>query len=105
MCIRDRTEGCAPFNKLKIPLGIPFFFKALSMAIAHNSEVPGWLGCALTITGLPAARAEAVSPPRTEKANGKLDAEKTATGPKGIKTLRISAFGTGSRSGTAVSIR
>ena len=35
----------------------------------------------MATTGHPAARAEAVSPPATEKASGKLLAPKTATGP------------------------
>jgi hypothetical protein len=42
-----------------------------------------WPLCALTTTGQPAARAEAVSPPSTEKAKGKLLAENMATGPRG----------------------
>jgi len=35
---------------------------------------------------------EAVSPPATENANGKLDAANTATGPTGWLTRRISAI-------------
>ncbi len=50
---------------------------------AVSSEVPGCPSWALTTTGHPAASAEAVSPPATENANGKLDAAKTATGPAG----------------------
>ena len=50
---------------------------------AVTSEVTGWASCALTTTGQPAASAEAVSPPATENANGKLDAANTATGPTG----------------------
>jgi hypothetical protein len=48
-----------------------------------SSLVPGWALCALTTTGQPAASAEAVSPPATEKASGKLLAPNTATGPRG----------------------
>lgn len=40
------------------------------------------------MTGQPAARADAVSPPATEKASGKLLAEKTATGPRGTLQRR-----------------
>ena len=41
----------------------------------------------------PAASADAVSPPGTEKANGKLDAPKTPTGPIGRSILRRSGRG------------
>jgi hypothetical protein len=50
---------------------------------------------ALTTTGQPAARAEAVSPPATEKASGKFEAPNTATGPSG--TLRRRRSGRGQR--------
>ena len=53
------------------------------MARATISDVPGCAGCALQITGHPAASAEAVSPPATEYASGKLLAPNTATGPRG----------------------
>ncbi len=39
----------------------------------------------MTITGFPAASAEAVSPPSTENANGKLLAAKLSTGPTGTR--------------------
>src|SRR5437868_6052384 len=54
--------------------------------------------------GHPTAKAEAVSPPATEKAKGKLLAPKTATGPIGINIRRISGRG-GVRSGSAASTR
>ena len=60
-----------------------------------------WL---FTITGHPAAKADAVSPPAVEKANGKLLDPKTTTGPNGTSILRKSSFGSGARSGIAVSI-
>ena len=50
---------------------------AFLMAFATNLEVPGCASCAFTTTGQPAAKAEAVSPPATENANGKLLAPKT----------------------------
>ena len=74
----------------------------ISMAMLHDAQrvlkpvinrtpviptkglVPGCALCALTITGQPAARADAVSPPATEKARGKLLAPNTATGPRAI---------------------
>ena len=54
-------------------------------------------------TGQPAAKADAVSPPAVLKANGKFDAEKTATGPSGAATRRWSGRG-GAASGRAVSM-
>ena len=59
----------------------------------------GWAGWPLTTTGQPAASAEAVSPPAVEKASGKLLAPKTATGPSGTIRWRMSARGSGARSG------
>jgi hypothetical protein len=56
----------------------------------------------LAITGQPAASAEAVSPPATEKASGKLLAPKTTTGPSGRNIERTSGFGTGWRCGSAL---
>jgi hypothetical protein len=48
----------------------------------------------LTTTGQPAASAEAVSPPATEKANGKLLAANTATTPaSGCFIRRTSGLG------------
>ncbi len=87
-----------------MPSGIPVFFAAVIIASATIAEVPGCAGCPLKITGQPEAKAEAVSPPATEKASGKLLAPKTATGPMGMSICLISDFGTGIRSGIAVSI-
>ena len=75
------------------------------MARPTSSEVPGWASWALTTTGQPAASAEAVSPPATEKASGKLLAPKTATGPSGMERWRMSGRGNGVRSGSAGSMR
>ncbi len=66
---------------------------------------PGWAEWPFTTTGQPAARAAAVSPPAVEKARGKLDAPKTATGPIGRCISRISGRGAGFRSGRASSTR
>ncbi len=60
---------------------------------AVRSDSSGWPEWAFTMTGLPAAHAEAVSPPQTEKANGKLDAENTATGPTPTSRRRSSGRG------------
>ena len=75
------------------------------MARPTSSDVPGCAGWPLTTTGQPAASAEAVSPPATENASGKLLAPNTATGPTGTERCRRSGRGSGVRSGSGVSTR
>ncbi|GIV57732.1 MAG: hypothetical protein KatS3mg042_0645 [Rhodothermaceae bacterium] len=99
------VSGVAPWRREKVPGGKPVAATARSMARPTSSEVPGCAGWALHTTGQPAASAEAVSPPATEKARGKLLAPKTTTGPRGTSIRRTSGFGTGRRSGSAVSMR
>ncbi len=70
---------------------------------AVSREVPGWAEWAFTTTAHPAASAEAVSPPATEKANGKFEAENTATVPSGRSTRRRSGRG-GTVSGSGESM-
>jgi hypothetical protein len=78
----------------KIPAGRPLCLHRFRNARGPASSlVPGCAGCALTTTGLPAASADAVSPPATENASGKLLAPKTATGPSGRSMDRTSGFG------------
>ena len=77
---------------------------ACTIAEATNSPVPACIGCDLTITGQPAAKAAAVSPPAVEYANGKLLAPKTTIGPRGINIFLKSGFGAGVLSGSAVSM-
>ena len=89
----------------KVPGGIPAALIASMTAPAASSDVAGCAGCAFTTTGHPAASADAVSPPATENANGKLLAANTATGPMGISMRRMSGFGSGLRSGRARSMR
>ena len=60
---------------------------------ATARESSGCPGCTFTMTGLPAAIADAVSPPATENAKGKLEAAKTATGPSGTSMRRRSGMG------------
>ena len=81
------------------PSGNPHAATARAMARATSSPVPGCAGWPLTTTGHPAARAEAVSPPATEKASGKFDAPNTATGPSATFARRRSGRGSGWRSG------
>ena len=86
----DASPGQSQFvagieQKREYTLRQTAFPNALLHSWPTSSLVPGWAGCALTITGLPAARAEAVSPPATENASGKLLAPKIATGPERIK--------------------
>ena len=108
-------SGC--FN-IAIPISLPASNKsentpsgrlhsrtACCTARPTSSLVPGCAGCAFTMTGFPAARAEAVSPPATENARGKLLAPKTTTGPSARKRERMSGFGAGLRSGSARSMR
>ena len=52
------------------------FSAAFFIAVPINSLVPRWEGCAFTITGFPAASADAVSPPAVEKAKGKITCAK-----------------------------
>ena len=53
---------------------------------------------------MPAANADAESPPAVEYANGKLLAANTTTGPKGCNFFLKSGFGIGLRDGSAKSI-
>ena len=76
------SPGPEPNSSENVPSGRPAALTASVMARPTSSEVPGWASCALTTTGQPAARADAVSPPATENASGKLLAPNTATGPE-----------------------
>src|SRR3990172_6914375 len=87
-----------------VPSGMYVFFIAARIAVAIISHVPGCAGCALNTAVDPAANAEAVSPPATENARGKLLAPNTPTGPNAFCMLLISGFGIGWRLGSAVSI-
>ena len=107
------TDGCftkyaptsiPPSICAKTPSGILVRTAAFSMAEATSRAVSRCAGCAFTTTGQPAAKAEAVSPPAVENANGKLLAPKTTTGPIGTSIFLKSTFGMGCRSGIAVSM-
>ena len=67
-CITKKllTSNEAPCTCVKIPSGILQLWAAFKIASATISEVSGWAGCAFTITGQPAAKAQAVSPPAVE---------------------------------------
>src|ERR1035441_9322074 len=73
-CSTNAEPTSAPEPKInaKVPGGRPHSFTLLQMTWPTISLVPGCAECALTMTGLPAAKAEAVSPPATAKASGKL---------------------------------
>ena len=60
----------------------PTFLSPATTAACIARQVFGCEGCALTTTGQPAARADALSPPITENANGKLLAAKIPATPK-----------------------
>ena len=98
------TNDPEPCNKEKTPSGIPHFFAASIIASPIRELVPGWEPCAFTINVLPAANADAESPPAVEYANGKLLAANTTTGPKGCNFFLKSGFGIGLRDGSAKSI-
>ena len=87
-----------------VPSGSPASATAADSSRATSSLVPGCDGWPLTITGTPAASAEAVSPPAVEKASGKLEAPNTATGPIGASMRRTSGRGIGLASGSGVSM-
>src|SRR3546814_15468163 len=74
---------------------------ARRIARATSSPVPGCGGCPFTLTGQPAAKAEAVSPPATEQASGKFDAPNTATGPSATLRQPKSGRGSGAPTGPA----
>src|ERR1700722_3441766 len=80
----SRSPACTPWIRPNVPAGAPADASAPATISAVTSEVTGCPSCAFTTTGQPAASAEAVSPPTTENANGKLDTANTATGPTGL---------------------
>ena len=102
------VTSCLPASKpdtrANVPAGAPTEASASMTICAVRADSSGWPGCALTTTGEPAARAAAVSPPATEKANGKLLAAYTATGPIETRSRRRSGFGPSTQSGSAVSM-
>ena len=87
-----------------VPSGRPASATAARSSRATSSPVPGCDGWPLTITGQPAASADAVSPPAVENASGKLEAPNTATGPSGTRMRRTSGFGIGFASGSGWSM-
>ena len=78
-----------------MPSGSPASATAARSSRATSSPVPGCDGWPLTITGQPAASADAVSPPAVENASGKFEAPNTATGPIGTSMRRTSGSGIG----------
>ena len=91
----------SPKSMEKAPSGQLHFLRESRTFRPTNKAVPGCAWWAFTMTGQPAAQAEAESPPATEKARGKLLAQNTATGPIGRSIERISGFGMGWRSDCA----
>jgi hypothetical protein len=55
------SSGPDPKSREKVPAGNPASATASVIARPTSSEVPGWASCALTTTGHPAARADAVA--------------------------------------------
>ena len=89
-CCTSAFPASRPSTRASEPAGAPAASSAPATIAAVRSDSRGWPEWALTITGFPAARAEAVSPPATENANGKLEAENTATGPTPMSMRRSS---------------
>src|SRR6266571_1655331 len=72
-CRSSLSPACTPWIRPNVPDGAPADASAPATIPAVTSEVTGCPSCAFTTTGQPAASAEAVSPPATENANGKVD--------------------------------
>src|SRR5271168_700135 len=94
-CFTRATPTSKPVsnNIENTPAGNAHSWTAALTTLPTRAEVSGCAGWAFTITGQPTAKAEAVSPPATEKASGKLLAPKTTTGPRGTNRERILGFG------------
>ena len=93
-----------PSSTANSPCGAPTFSSAsttISAVRRPSLRCPPWILCR---TAHPAARAEALSPPMTLKAKGKLEAPKTPTTPRGTLTRRMSGRGPIPQSGSAWSM-
>lgn len=96
----------SPTSSVKRSSGAPASASARRTTSAVATERRRWPGWALSSTGHPAASAEAVSPPATLNAKGKLPAPKTTTGPSGTIVRRRSGRGAPiGQSGSAWSTR
>ena len=93
-----------PDNSANAPSGKRVAASASRITPATRCDVSGCAGCARSTTGQPTASAEAVSPPATENASGKLLAANTAAGPRATSCERTSGRG-GVRAGSAASTR
>ena len=82
LAIQCVISGFVPSTKAKMSGESPTFLSPATTAACIARQVFGCEGCALTTTGQPAARADALSPPITENANGKLLAAKIPATPK-----------------------
>src|ERR1044072_795984 len=84
------TPTSTPSITAKTPSGAPAPTSASRRISPVRTDSSGCPGCALRTTGQPAASADAVSPPATLNANGKLLAANTSTGPIATFTRRMS---------------
>ena len=89
----------------RVCAGAPAASRAAETTAAVRTDNCGCPEWAFTITEQPAARADAVSPPATEKANGKLLAAKLSTGPTGILKRRTSGRTPNTNAESASSMR
>src|SRR5262245_2226203 len=86
------------------PAGAPAPDNAALTISPVRTDSAGCPECAFRITGQPAASADAVSPPATLNANGKLLAANTTTGPSGTSIRRRSGRGPIPHDGSAWSM-
>ena len=98
---RTPTSWPLPWTMPTSPAGRPCSLSTCCTRANTRAESSRWPVWALTTTEQPAASADAVSPPSTEKANGKLLAENIATGPSGTCWRTIAGWPAGGGPGIA----
>src|SRR5277367_349997 len=89
------TEKPESKSKEKTPSGKSQARTLSRMMRPTSSLVPGWAGCALTMTGFPAAKAETVIPTGGEKGGWKIAAPESTQRAKGGKNEPKVRFGGG----------
>ena len=102
---REPRRSChAVLDRLRPSTASALVHSPLDRLTPSISRIQLRPGCALTTTAHPAASADAVSPPATLKASGKLLAPKTPTTSMGTIVRRRSGRGIGCASGSGRSI-
>ena len=93
LCFTNSIPASSPLITDINPAGAPTELAARTIISPTIVETIGWPGLIFITTAHPAARAEAVSPPATPNANGKLLAPNIPTTPSGIDIDRSSGRG------------